>query len=177
MFRGWRGHRGGTSQSPSVLTSALAPHAGLLVRQALRCQRSPRLLTLQIHFLNCGQDTKLISLSRHRLTGLHHGLPRFYQVSTKAQQYRRPRLLASLSQGPEAVRLPWGSPGRHALCSLTPQPTSAQWCFWPTCRLGRGRRPAERMPSPFSAPVKALPSTVGFRGKSLLLQVVPLGTS
>lgn len=62
------------------------------MRQALRCQRLTKLLTLQIHFLNTGQDTMLINLSRHRLTDCITALPRFYQVSARAQQYRRPRL-------------------------------------------------------------------------------------
>uniref|UniRef100_A0A8C2NR63 Spatacsin C-terminal domain-containing protein n=1 Tax=Capra hircus TaxID=9925 RepID=A0A8C2NR63_CAPHI len=57
------------------------------VRQALRCQRLTKLLTLQIHFLNTGQDTMLINLSRHRLTDCITALPRFYQASIVAEAY------------------------------------------------------------------------------------------
>ncbi|XP_006883263.1 PREDICTED: spatacsin [Elephantulus edwardii] len=57
------------------------------VRQALRCHRFTKLLTLQIHFLNTGQNTVLINLGRHRLMDCIMSLPRFYQASIVAQAY------------------------------------------------------------------------------------------
>ncbi|XP_037690027.1 spatacsin isoform X2 [Choloepus didactylus] len=57
------------------------------VRQALRCHRLTKLITLQIHFLNTGQNTMLINLSRHRLMDCIIGLPRFYQASIVAEAY------------------------------------------------------------------------------------------
>ena len=62
------------------------------MRQALHCHRLTKLITLQIHFLNTGQNTMLINLSRHRLMDCIMALPRFYQVSAKPHQYCRPRL-------------------------------------------------------------------------------------
>ncbi|XP_040083385.1 spatacsin isoform X2 [Oryx dammah] len=57
------------------------------VRQALRCQRLTKLITLQIHFLNTGRNTALINLSRHRLMDCITALPRFYQASIVAEAY------------------------------------------------------------------------------------------
>ncbi|XP_058397458.1 spatacsin isoform X4 [Diceros bicornis minor] len=57
------------------------------VRQALRCHRLTKLITLQIHFLNTGQNTMLINLGRHRLMDCIMALPRFYQASIVAEAY------------------------------------------------------------------------------------------
>ncbi|XP_028926143.1 spatacsin isoform X3 [Ornithorhynchus anatinus] len=57
------------------------------VRQALRCRRLTRLLTLQIHFLNTGRHTRLINLSRPGLVDCVLALPRFYQASIVAEAY------------------------------------------------------------------------------------------
>ncbi|XP_055990031.1 spatacsin [Sorex fumeus] len=57
------------------------------VRQALHCHRLTKLITLQIHFLNTGQNTMLINLGRHRLTECIMTLPRFYQASIVADAY------------------------------------------------------------------------------------------
>ncbi|KAM6200902.1 spatacsin isoform 2-T2 [Rhynchocyon petersi] len=57
------------------------------VRQALRCHRFTKLLTLQLHFLNTGQNTMLINLGRHSLMDCILSLPRFYQASIVAQAY------------------------------------------------------------------------------------------
>ncbi|XP_008067820.1 spatacsin isoform X2 [Carlito syrichta] len=57
------------------------------VRQALHCHRLTKLITLQIHFLNNGQNTMLINLSHHRLTDCILALPRFYQASIVAEAY------------------------------------------------------------------------------------------
>ena len=51
------------------------------VRQALRCRRLTRLITLQLHFLGSGQSTRIINLGRQDLPGAILALPRFYQVS------------------------------------------------------------------------------------------------
>uniref|UniRef100_A0A8C5JPC0 SPG11 vesicle trafficking associated, spatacsin n=1 Tax=Junco hyemalis TaxID=40217 RepID=A0A8C5JPC0_JUNHY len=51
------------------------------VRQALRCRRQTRLITLQLHFLGSGQSTRVINLGRQELPGAILALPRFYQVS------------------------------------------------------------------------------------------------
>ncbi|NXQ27812.1 SPTCS protein, partial [Alaudala cheleensis] len=51
------------------------------VRQALRCRRLTRLLTLQLHFLGSGHSTRVINLGRQELPGAILALPRFYQVS------------------------------------------------------------------------------------------------
>ncbi|XP_047591702.1 spatacsin isoform X1 [Lutra lutra] len=57
------------------------------VRQALHCHRLTKLITLQIHFLNTGQNTMLINLGRHRLMDCLLALPRFYQASIVAEAY------------------------------------------------------------------------------------------
>ncbi|XP_066132692.1 spatacsin isoform X1 [Saccopteryx bilineata] len=57
------------------------------VRQALHCHQLTKLLTLQIHFLNSGQNTMLINLSQHRLMDCILSLPRFYQASIVAEAY------------------------------------------------------------------------------------------
>uniref|UniRef100_A0A8C6BE01 SPG11 vesicle trafficking associated, spatacsin n=1 Tax=Monodon monoceros TaxID=40151 RepID=A0A8C6BE01_MONMO len=57
------------------------------VRQALHCHRLTKLITLQIHFLNTGQNTMLINLGRHRLMDCIMALPRFYQASIVAEAY------------------------------------------------------------------------------------------
>ncbi|XP_014440586.1 spatacsin isoform X2 [Tupaia chinensis] len=57
------------------------------VRQALHCHRLTKLITLQIHFLNTGQNTMLINLGHHRLTDCIVALPRFYQASIVAEAY------------------------------------------------------------------------------------------
>ncbi|XP_037600045.1 spatacsin [Cebus imitator] len=57
------------------------------VRQAQHCQRLTKLITLQIHFLNTGQNTMLINLSRHKLMDCILALPRFYQASIVAEAY------------------------------------------------------------------------------------------
>lgn len=51
------------------------------MRQALRCRRLTRLLTLQLHFLGSGHSTRIINLGRQELPGAILALPRFYQVS------------------------------------------------------------------------------------------------
>uniref|UniRef100_A0A8D2B0G6 SPG11 vesicle trafficking associated, spatacsin n=1 Tax=Sciurus vulgaris TaxID=55149 RepID=A0A8D2B0G6_SCIVU len=57
------------------------------VRQALHCHRLTRLITLQIHFLNTGQNTMLINLSHQKLMDCIMALPRFYQASIVAEAY------------------------------------------------------------------------------------------
>ncbi|XP_007933423.1 spatacsin [Orycteropus afer afer] len=57
------------------------------VRQALRCHQLTKLITLQIHFLNTGQNIMLVNLGRHRLMDCIMALPRFYQASIVAQAY------------------------------------------------------------------------------------------
>lgn len=70
------------------------------VRQALHCHRLTKLLTLQIHFLNTGQNTMLINLGRHRLMDCIMSLPRFYQVSTEEKSSQHP-LSCNVSNGAE----------------------------------------------------------------------------
>ncbi|GAB1286802.1 Spatacsin [Apodemus speciosus] len=57
------------------------------VRQALHCNRLTKLITLQIHFLNSGQNTKLINLGHQKLMDCIMTLPRFYQASIVAEAY------------------------------------------------------------------------------------------
>ncbi|NWH62501.1 SPTCS protein, partial [Geococcyx californianus] len=57
------------------------------VRQALRCNRLTKLITLQLHFLNTGQSTMLINLSRQNLMDSIVSLPRFYQAAIVAEAY------------------------------------------------------------------------------------------
>ncbi|NXA55832.1 SPTCS protein, partial [Nothocercus julius] len=57
------------------------------VRQALRCKRLTRLITLQLHFLNTSQSTMLINLSRQTLMDCIVSLPRFYQAALVAEAY------------------------------------------------------------------------------------------
>ncbi|NXP43968.1 SPTCS protein, partial [Heliornis fulica] len=57
------------------------------VRQALRCRRLTKLITLQLHFLGAGQSTMLINLSRQSLADTLVALPRFYQAAIVAEAY------------------------------------------------------------------------------------------
>ncbi|KAL9837567.1 LOW QUALITY PROTEIN: spatacsin-like [Geothlypis trichas] len=57
------------------------------VRQALRCRRQTRLITLQLHFLGSGQSTRIINLGRQELPGAILALPRFYQAAIVAEAY------------------------------------------------------------------------------------------
>ncbi|XP_075620549.1 spatacsin isoform X2 [Balearica regulorum gibbericeps] len=57
------------------------------VRQSLRCSRLTKLITLQLHFLNTGQSTMLINLSRQSLADAIMSLPRFYQAAIVAEAY------------------------------------------------------------------------------------------
>lgn len=57
------------------------------VRQALHCNRLTKLITLQIHFLNSGQNTMLINLGHQKLMDCIMALPRFYQASIVAEAY------------------------------------------------------------------------------------------
>ncbi|NXY85661.1 SPTCS protein, partial [Alcedo cyanopectus] len=57
------------------------------VRQALRCRRLTKLITLQLHFLGTGQGTMLINLGRQQLMGSILALPRFYQAAIVAEAY------------------------------------------------------------------------------------------
>ncbi|KAJ7426685.1 hypothetical protein WISP_13543 [Willisornis vidua] len=54
------------------------------VRQALRCRRLTRLITLQLHFLGSGQSTRIINLGRQDLLDAILALPRFYQAQRKS---------------------------------------------------------------------------------------------
>lgn len=77
------------------------------MRQALHCHQLTKLLTLQIHFLNTGQNTMLINLSRPRLMDCITALPRFYQVSREEQSspHHQHPLLLFLSWDLELERL------------------------------------------------------------------------
>ncbi|XP_028679448.2 spatacsin isoform X1 [Erpetoichthys calabaricus] len=57
------------------------------VRQALRCIRLAKLVTLQIHFLNINQDRRLINLARQDLMDAMISLPHFYQALVVAEAY------------------------------------------------------------------------------------------
>ncbi|NXW41694.1 SPTCS protein, partial [Nyctiprogne leucopyga] len=57
------------------------------VRQSLRCSRLTKLITLQLHFLNTGQSTMVINLSRQNLMDSIMTLPRFYQAAIVAEAY------------------------------------------------------------------------------------------
>ncbi|XP_069842625.1 spatacsin isoform X2 [Dendropsophus ebraccatus] len=57
------------------------------VRQSLRCARLTRLLTLQLHLLNNGHQTKLINLERENLSEPILALPRFYQAVIVTDAY------------------------------------------------------------------------------------------
>ncbi|NXG20208.1 SPTCS protein, partial [Grallaria varia] len=57
------------------------------VRQALRCRRLTRLITLQLHFLGSGQSMRLINLGRQDLMDAILALPRFYQAAIMAEAY------------------------------------------------------------------------------------------
>ncbi|XP_023590999.1 spatacsin isoform X2 [Trichechus manatus latirostris] len=70
-----------------MLDAAESYSKDFCVRQALRCHRLTKLITLQIHFLNTGQNTMLINLGRHRLMDCIMALPQFYQASIVAQAY------------------------------------------------------------------------------------------
>ncbi|KAG2471385.1 SPTCS protein, partial [Polypterus senegalus] len=57
------------------------------VRQALRCIKLAKLVTLQIHFLNINQDRRLINLARQDLMDAMISLPHFYQALVVAEAY------------------------------------------------------------------------------------------
>ncbi|XP_014808205.1 PREDICTED: spatacsin [Calidris pugnax] len=57
------------------------------VRQALRCRRLTKLITLQLHFLSAGGSTMVINLSRQSLMDAILALPRFYQAAIVAEAY------------------------------------------------------------------------------------------
>eukprot|EP00076_Gallus_gallus_P010413 XP_004943994.1 spatacsin isoform X3 [Gallus gallus] len=57
------------------------------VRQALRCRRLTKLITLQLHFLSTGQSTMLINRNRQNLMECIVSLPRFYQAAVVAEAY------------------------------------------------------------------------------------------
>ncbi|XP_042679854.1 spatacsin isoform X1 [Centrocercus urophasianus] len=57
------------------------------VRQALRCRRLTKLITLQLHFLSAGQSTMLINRNRQNLMECIVSLPRFYQAAVVAEAY------------------------------------------------------------------------------------------
>ncbi|XP_053574447.1 spatacsin isoform X2 [Bombina bombina] len=57
------------------------------VRQSLRCARLTRLLTLQLHLLNSGHQTRLINLDRESLVEPLVALPRFYQAVIVTEAY------------------------------------------------------------------------------------------
>ncbi|KAM4676255.1 spatacsin [Discoglossus pictus] len=57
------------------------------VRQSLRCARLTRLLTLQLHLLNSGHNTRLINLDRESLMEPILALPRFYQAVIVTEAY------------------------------------------------------------------------------------------
>ncbi|NXA36213.1 SPTCS protein, partial [Eudromia elegans] len=57
------------------------------VRQALRCKRLTRLITLQLHFLSTSQSTMLINLSSQSVMDCILSLPRFYQAAIVAEAY------------------------------------------------------------------------------------------
>ncbi|XP_053319552.1 spatacsin [Spea bombifrons] len=57
------------------------------VRQSLRCARLTRLLTLQIHLLNIGHETRLINLEKESVMTPILALPRFYQAVIVAEAY------------------------------------------------------------------------------------------
>ncbi|XP_041074494.1 spatacsin-like isoform X1 [Polyodon spathula] len=56
-------------------------------RQALRCIKLAKLVTLQLHFLNNNQDRRLINLPRQDLLEAMISLPSFYQAFVVAEAY------------------------------------------------------------------------------------------
>ncbi|MGH0181887.1 UNVERIFIED_CONTAM: hypothetical protein FKN15_008095 [Acipenser sinensis] len=56
-------------------------------RQALRCVKLAKLVTLQLHFLNNSQDRRLINLPRQDLLEAMISLPFFYQAFVVAEAY------------------------------------------------------------------------------------------
>ncbi|XP_024137171.1 spatacsin isoform X1 [Oryzias melastigma] len=57
------------------------------VRQATRCVRTAKLVTLQLHFLNQGSELRLINLQPSELLKAVMNLPRCYQVFVVAEAY------------------------------------------------------------------------------------------
>ncbi|XP_048337718.1 spatacsin isoform X2 [Sphaerodactylus townsendi] len=57
------------------------------VHHSLRCNRLTKLITLQLHLLNTGRSTKLISLHQQDLLDCVVNLPRFYQAAIVADAY------------------------------------------------------------------------------------------
>uniref|UniRef100_A0A8C8JD16 Spatacsin C-terminal domain-containing protein n=1 Tax=Oncorhynchus tshawytscha TaxID=74940 RepID=A0A8C8JD16_ONCTS len=57
------------------------------VRQAARCVKMAKLTTLQLHFLNHGQDQRVINLRQSDLLGAIVALPRCYQAFVLSEAY------------------------------------------------------------------------------------------
>ncbi|KAI5100334.1 spatacsin isoform 1 [Silurus meridionalis] len=57
------------------------------MRQALRCVKMAKLITLQLHFLNHGQDHRVVNLRPSELLGAMITLPRCYQTFIVAEAY------------------------------------------------------------------------------------------
>ncbi|MBN3318750.1 SPTCS protein, partial [Atractosteus spatula] len=57
------------------------------VRQGMRCVKLAKLVTLQLHFLNHGQDHRVINLPKTDLLDAIISLPRFYQSFVVAEAY------------------------------------------------------------------------------------------
>ncbi|XP_058264105.1 spatacsin isoform X1 [Hemibagrus wyckioides] len=57
------------------------------MRQALRCVKMAKLVTLQLHFLNHGQDLRVVNLRPSELLGAIMDLPRCYQSFIVAEAY------------------------------------------------------------------------------------------
>ena len=55
------------------------------MRQAARCVRMAKLVTLQLHFLNQGQEQRVINLRPSDLLKTIIALPRCYQVWSRRQ--------------------------------------------------------------------------------------------
>ncbi|KAK2834753.1 hypothetical protein Q7C36_015454 [Tachysurus vachellii] len=57
------------------------------MRQALRCVKMAKLVALQLHFLNHGQDLRVVNLRPSELLGAVMALPRCYQTFIVAEAY------------------------------------------------------------------------------------------
>lgn len=53
------------------------------MRQAVKCVKMAKLVTLQLHFLNHGQELRVINLKPSELQSAIVSLPRCYQVLEK----------------------------------------------------------------------------------------------
>lgn len=71
---------GGDQKNEAMRSIDIVCFQDSCIRQATRCVRWAKLVTLQLHFLNQGSDLRLINLQPSELPDALAALPRCFQV-------------------------------------------------------------------------------------------------